>query len=214
MTLDQAPSGLSFITRVKISLSIIGQLELSCSTEPGALANSAQREYSLPDMLPSPRAPAQWAWQVLSFNHSITFVGWGSNLGSVHSKQAFGHRAIAQAPVRCLNTLLSIRTTEELNKSETAFVFLIHFIEHLLETVNRNRQQERNKSTLLWLPPAGQGNCLSSVGEQGREGESSSADMNDCRPLRTLHTPSHRLCVLAGQAVAIFHKPGNWVGGL
>lgn len=109
----------------------------------------------------------------------------------MHSKQAFGHRAIAQAPVRCLNTLLSIRTTEELNKSETAFVFLIHIVEHLLETVNRNRQQERNKSTLLWLPPAGQENCLSSVGKQGR-GESS-------RPLCTLHTPSHRLCVLAGQ---------------
>lgn len=61
MTLDQAPSGLSFITRVKIPLSIIGQLELSCSTESGALANSAQREYSLPDLLPSPRALAQWA---------------------------------------------------------------------------------------------------------------------------------------------------------
>lgn len=62
-TLDQAPSGLSFITKVKIPLSIIGQLELSCSTEPGALINSAQREHSLPDMLPSPRAPAQWAYR-------------------------------------------------------------------------------------------------------------------------------------------------------
>lgn len=60
-TLDQVPSGLSFITKVKIPLSIIGQLELSCSTEAGALTNSAQREHSLPDMLPSPRAPAQWA---------------------------------------------------------------------------------------------------------------------------------------------------------
>lgn len=161
MTLDQAPSGLSFITRVKIPLSIIGQLELSCSTEPGALTNSAQREHSLPEMLPAPRAPAQWAWQVLSFNQSITFVAWGSNLGSVHSKQAFDHWATAQASVSCLNTLLSIRTTEEINKPEKLIV------EYLLETVTGTDSRRGTKAHHYDFLPQGRGTA-SSVGEQGR----------------------------------------------